>query len=342
MELVLNNVDTESVRRETFQDREFIVAPVVPIQAMRLDGGYVPESHVAKSAPAWNGTPVTLNHPRDASGNLVSANSPDVAEKTWLGYLFNNRAVDDKMKGEIWIDVANAADDIVERIENGEPMSVSTSYFGDKLEPGVYDGAHREQVMGNIRPDHLALLPNKSGRCTIEDGCVAGPQANSLRFASAAASFNEATSNMERQEQIEHLVNEHGFEEESLDGMGDECLQQTYESFNESYDIDELADRLSDRFVTNDELAEAAEAVEEERRQRELAEDIVQNSDYEETDAVLDDFPTDVALETKHSDVTDEPSSANFAAQPAASAGSGSSTSMPALSANERLQELEE
>jgi hypothetical protein len=185
MQLVLNEIDAEEVRRETFQGRKFLVAPVVPIRAMNLDNGYVPKTHVAKSAPAWNGTPVTLNHPRDSDGRLVSANSPGVANKTWLGWLFNNQVINggDATQGEIWIDEQNArgldgeAEEIVDRLENGDPLTVSTSYFGDKLEPGTYDGKQRSDVMGNLRPDHLAILPNKEGKCSIEDGCVAGPQA---------------------------------------------------------------------------------------------------------------------------------------------------------------------
>lgn len=345
MQLILNETDAENVRRETLRGREYLVTPVVPIRAMNLDGGYVPEAHVQKSAPAWNGTPVTLNHPRDANGHLVSANSPDVVAKTWLGHLFNNQVIEpgDRTRGELWLDVAHAneiggeAEQVVEAAEAGDPLAVSTSYFADPLEPGEYDGAHRDEVAGNLRPDHLAVLPNADGRCSIDDGCVAGPQAvaanvdgdvaaSDLRVASvpddaddptlgegsradtdmtrlenvlqkfgfskdmdatdgaesatngdaspaadggsadgqsgnepaesgaatdADADANDAdadadsTPDMNRDNMIDVLVNEHGFTRDSLDGMGDSCLEQTFESFNDE-DGDDSTDTDDD------------------------------------------------------------------------------------------------
>lgn len=192
MELLLNELDT--VRREELRGREYLVAPVTPMKSMRLDKGYVPKQEMVKSRAAWNGTPVTLNHPADTDGNLVSANSPGIAERTQLGVLYNVDVTDDgeMLEGEVWIDemkanhIGDDAEAVIDRLDNGDSVSVSTSYFGDPLDAGEYDGEHREQVMGNLRPDHLALLPNKSGRCSIDDGCVAGDlAANSIQVAAA-------------------------------------------------------------------------------------------------------------------------------------------------------------
>lgn len=191
MDLFLNEIG--SVRQERLNGRKYLVAPTKPMRAMDLDQGYVPKRQIRRSEKAWNGTPVTLNHPHDENGNLVSASStPEIAGKTNLGYLYNVESVEngEMLEGEVWIDRHNAesiggqAEELVEKLENGEKVSVSTSYFGDRLDPGNYDGEHREKVMGNLRPDHLALLPNKEGRCSIEDGCLAGePAANSLKVA---------------------------------------------------------------------------------------------------------------------------------------------------------------
>lgn len=177
-----------SLRRENLEGREHLVAPVRAMQAMRLDGGYVPAAHVEASVPAWNGTAVTLNHPRTPRGELTSANDPALVEKVWLGRYFNAAYDPDAeaLDGEVWIDTARAeemgggAGEVVEMLENGSEVSVSTSYFADRLPPGEYDGEHREVVAGNIRPDHLAMLPNKDGRCSIEDGCMAGEDAHAV------------------------------------------------------------------------------------------------------------------------------------------------------------------
>lgn len=184
MQIYYNEVTPDEIRYESMNGRKHLVFPLKPIKPKRLHLGYVPEEHVKKSTPDWNGTPLTLNHPRDAQGEAVSANSPDVIENTKLGQAFNFPHELMKMpEGEGWIDIEKArniggeAEEIVERLENGDPISVSSSYRGDMLPPGEYDGEFREQVRGNLRPDHVALLPNKKGQCSIDEGCMAGAPA---------------------------------------------------------------------------------------------------------------------------------------------------------------------
>lgn len=187
MNIHFNEISPDEVRRESMNGKEYLVFPLKPIKPMRLHRGYVPEEHVRKSTPDWNGTPLTLNHPKNAEGQTVSANSPEVVEKNWLGYAFNfPHEPQEEPQGEGWIDIEEArsiggeAEEIIERLDNGESVSVSSSYRGDQLPPGEYDGEHRDQVRGNIRPDHIAILPNKDGKCSIEDGCMAGqPAVNS-------------------------------------------------------------------------------------------------------------------------------------------------------------------
>lgn len=413
------NADPEDIRREEFQGREFLVAPVVPIRAMNLDGGYVPTDHVAKSAPAWNGTPVTLNHPRNENGQLVSANSPDVAEKTWLGHLFNNEPANngEETQGEVWVDIENArelggeAEQILDMMENGDPLSVSTSYFGDKLPAGEYDGEHREEVVGNLRPDHLALLPNKEGRCSVEDGCVAGPQAaneageSQLMVATQAddpetsgeepagnesedggngivkairdglsnatlsverRSTNESAESdtddtmTEREQMVNTLVEEHGFNEDSLEGMGETCLERTYNSFVEDDGQDDPAEEQTANEEDDDSeddtvevsaneldeliderVEERLEANQQAQKRESIVEDIVANTDEYEADD-LEETPVSV-LKNIREDVTTEEQSpgANFAAQPGASADAGGSDDaddFPTLTASNRVE----
>lgn len=167
------------IRRATFNDAEHVVAPAVAARAMELNGGYVPQSEWTKSAPAWNGTPVTLSHPTDDDGRPVLANMPDVAEQSWLGRFFNVQAANDgeTLEGDVWLNVDRAselgddAQSVVDNVEAGEPVDVSTAYFADRLESGEYDGEQREAVVGNLRPEHLAVLPNDEGKCSVEDGC---------------------------------------------------------------------------------------------------------------------------------------------------------------------------
>lgn len=524
MKLVLNK--TGEVREETFRGRDYLVAPTTLMRAMNLDQGYVPEDEIRRSVPAWNGTPVTLNHPRNEAGQVVSANSPEVAEKTWLGYVFNAEPEGDKLVGESWIDIENArniggeAEKVLNRLQDNESLEVSTSYFGDKLPAGNYDGEKRSEVIGNIRPDHLAMLPNKTGKCSIEDGCGAAVanSDNTIRVAATTddprgeeqavnvmdtartpsyegtettpwsdvskslssvtsalgidvdsaedlsenektqiaeltllgnaeadswdalysmpvvnhetgklnegaldgvlsghdvqANVSESalesaqgvsrrlleeeydrdlTSNkvksafntlkgafgietaendrdndtMDRDDHISYLVENHGFDEDSLEGMGDTCLERTYESFAENDDEDTTENESTDEgeetqepdtsedqiTVTESELddmiedrvSEALAANKEESERRELIDEITENSeDWDEED--LAETPVPV-LTNIRDDVVDESGDANYTGQPGANAGSGGedeAADFPALSASERIQEADD
>lgn len=491
--------EIEETRTETINETEYLVAPVVPIKAMNLDRGYVPAEEIRRSQRAWNGTTVTLNHPHNTEGKVVSANSPEMAEKTWLGYLFNVDSEDggEKLNGEIWIDKQNAnsiggdAQRIVDELEDGEPVSVSTSYFGDRLQPGSYDGEFRDRVIGNLRPDHLAVLSSKKGKCSIDDGCMAGePAANDmelvinrtvagveftgtrggkldeseidkeeqtlsdhylfgsgddkgdfsypvvdadgfLRKGNVEAAFqvgasgegvteselhsklrklndewsegsqpidpeklsgntddpgnsgedsvdegvseNGESSNgdinedstMEREKYINFLVENYDFEEDSLEGMGDSCLERTYESFNDEGDGEQVANDDDSGVVEQkiDNLIESVDSLEQrvnsvesgalmaenaedlfaeaeaERRKQEIRDTIVANSEKWES-GQLENLGKE-ALENIEDDVTGR--SANYSAQipgtPKKS--TNESEEFPSLSVGAREKQLE-
>ena len=187
--MIINSIDTSDVRHETLKGRDWLVAPITLIKSMNLSKGYVPESQVINSTRAWNGTPLTLNHPRNAQGQLVSANSPEMSEKTWLGHIFNAESRNEDtayVDGEAWFDIEHCnnlggeAKQIIENLESDTSVAVSSSYFGNDMPAGNYDGEYYEKVKGNLKPDHVAVLPNKRGRCSMEDGCGVGPIAANM------------------------------------------------------------------------------------------------------------------------------------------------------------------
>lgn len=174
--IVTNSVDTEQVEVRTIDgDRHLVAKDVTFIRPQRLAGGYVPRKHVEASAEAWDGQPLGVNHPRDDKGRVVSYNSP-IGEQTVTGHARDPTANPD---GSVTADLAVNADraeelggealDVVDALENGDPLEVSSQYFADPLPAGVYDGQHREEVEGNLDPDGIALLPNKQGVCSLPD-----------------------------------------------------------------------------------------------------------------------------------------------------------------------------
>ena len=177
-------IAANSARLERMFGRDFMVAPVVAVKAGVLNGQLLPAEEISAFYQAWNGRPLVMRHPTDASGEYLSANSPRVLEAHQLGQLFGVEAKNDRLTGEAWFDVdlsgkSQDGQNVLATLRNGGVVEVSTAYWcvieaGQGVANGVpYDGIQRA-----IRPDHLAILPDELGACSVEDGCGVG-RANS-------------------------------------------------------------------------------------------------------------------------------------------------------------------
>jgi len=166
-------------RREVFEGREFLVAPVVALVPGVLNGFLNPADEVAKYVDAWNDAPVPIGHPTRGGVN-VSARSLDVLAHNVIGRFQNVTFEENRLKGELWLEIEKAervgdvAVAVLAALEAGEPVEVSTAYFADQeLVSGEWNGKPYQGINRNIRPDHLALLPGAKGACSWQDGCGA-------------------------------------------------------------------------------------------------------------------------------------------------------------------------
>jgi len=182
-QLIANSISEHSVREETVDgDRHLVVESVPFITNMELAGGYVPAAEVRDSTQGWAGVPDTVNHPRDETGEVISANSPEALDKFGVGRAENPHYDGEYVRADIRVNADRAASmggdaaDIVAAIDAGEPFDVSSQYVPKPLPAGEYDGEYRENVEGIARPDSIALLPHKTGQCSIEHGCGINPQ----------------------------------------------------------------------------------------------------------------------------------------------------------------------
>jgi len=179
----VHRAETSLVRMETLEGRLHLVAPVVAIRAGVLNGERVPAEEIGRYVDAWNGIPLPIGHPRER-GVPISANRPDLIETKSVGRFFNAQFEDGTLHGEIWVDVEKArqlsmaSQVVLERLEHGDPLEVSTAYFRDIEDGhGVWEGQRYGGTARNLRPDHLALLPYQIGACSWGDGCGA-PRVN--------------------------------------------------------------------------------------------------------------------------------------------------------------------
>jgi hypothetical protein len=176
-ELLIGNTAISSADSSTSNGS--VEAPVTFLKTMTLDEGYVPEQEVRRSVEEWQGIPVTDGHPKGPDGHNISVKyaqdivigeivDPEIRSENGDTYVDATVRLD---KSEA-ITTSRQATKLVERVSNGETVQVSSGYYGNRMDSGVYDGEYHENVVGNLRANHVALLPSSDfPRCTIQDGC---------------------------------------------------------------------------------------------------------------------------------------------------------------------------
>lgn len=211
----LSNTEPVPVRRQMLEGREHLVVPTVmmtPGVRAGSDGPllYIPEE-LGKTPQVWNYRPVTVYHPT-LDGEGVSACDPAMIEQQKGGLIFNAQ-YDNKLKNDSWLDPyklekTEGGSKILDAVNSAQMLEVSTGLFYDLDEkPGVLDGKEYKGVVRNIRPDHLAILYDQVGACSINDG------AGLLRNAATGdLSYNDI------REQLYSLLSESGFLKENSFG----------------------------------------------------------------------------------------------------------------------------
>lgn len=174
------------VRNETLEGRPYLAVPMVMIKEGVLNGSDGPilytSEELAKVPQVWNTKPVVVQHPT-LNGKSLSACDPDVLEKYRVGMIMNTSWDGQRLKAEAWLEPSRleAVDSrVLNAVQKGEMMEVSTGLFSEiESKPGVFKGRHYKGVVRNLRPDHLAILPDSIGACSIADG--AGLMRNSRK-----------------------------------------------------------------------------------------------------------------------------------------------------------------
>lgn len=162
-------------RTETKGGIEYLVVPGVPVREQVMNTYWVPASSIQASVNGWNGTAISIHHPKK-NGGSVNVPEPDVAI---IGRFYNARWDADKnqMVGEYWINIPEASkwvegQAIVNAIRGGKILETSTGYYAEDVEsPGEFNGHKYLSVHANLLPDHIAILPDAVGACSVKDGC---------------------------------------------------------------------------------------------------------------------------------------------------------------------------
>jgi hypothetical protein len=179
--LKANITNSTNIKRKLFEGEEHLVIPVVAAKEMVMNGYFYPAKEFSDWVDTWEGVPVPINHPKQ-NNQPVSARSPRIQEVTSVGHFFDVKFNEkNELVGNIYINLNKIkklnAEYLIDKFESGEIVEVSTGLYSNiENKTGVFNGVEYIGIIRNIRPDHLALLPNEIGACSIADGC--GAKAN--------------------------------------------------------------------------------------------------------------------------------------------------------------------
>ncbi len=183
-------------KRVTQGGRVYRVAHVTMVVPGVLPGSngplYFPADELARNASDWDGIPIVVYHPMK-DGSPVSAYTPGMMEAVMVGDVRGARTDrKGRLGAEAWLDeewMTTVDLRVMDAVDNGRPVEVSTGLIVTHYEdakPGSVDGkgmAYGRIARGYV-PDHLALLPDQVGACSLANGC--GLLMNVVKYGPAA------------------------------------------------------------------------------------------------------------------------------------------------------------
>lgn len=166
-------------REETLNGVNYLVVPLVMmVEGVHVGSGgpiFYSADVLSENAESWNSRPVPLYHPQEGDQFISASASPQIHAEWNVGTVFNARFEDGALRAEAWINIEllrQKDNSVLTRLQNGEAMDVSIGVMSDiQSSSGVWNNESYSMVAYNLRPDHVALLPDQRGACSWDDGC---------------------------------------------------------------------------------------------------------------------------------------------------------------------------
>jgi len=173
---IVFNLSGTTHRTESLEGVKYRVVPMVMLTEGVHAGSegplLYPAEELGKRPVVWNTKPIVLDHP-DIGGRAVSACDPKIISERKVGMIMNT-AFDGRLRSEAWLNEerCNALDGrVLGAVDAGGTVEVSTGVFTDNEEtPGEWNGEKYDAIARNYGPDHLAILLDKTGACSVADG----------------------------------------------------------------------------------------------------------------------------------------------------------------------------
>lgn len=176
---IVNSSFGKSFEEKELNGRPHLVVPVTMIVPGVLNGsggpGFYSASENKLSVPRWNNVPLVIPDHPTVNEKHVTARDPDILNKYQVGVVLNAFEDEGSLKAFAWIDVKRAEKIepmLLLNVRSGKQVEVSTG-LGMKVSnaKGDFNSKEYDWVASDYQPDHLAILMNSKGACSIEDGC---------------------------------------------------------------------------------------------------------------------------------------------------------------------------
>lgn len=177
-EILTANLDySRRVEERVENGRRYLVASAVILKEGILPGNhgplFYPGEEIARYPGAWNQIPLTNGHPKK-DGQFVLFNESDAGD---LGFLRDDRVDGKRRRVKAWFDIekTNASDPrIIPAVRAGQRIGLSTGLRtrNHAAPPGsTWNGQLYIGIARDYKPDHLAILYDVPGACSLKDGC---------------------------------------------------------------------------------------------------------------------------------------------------------------------------
>lgn len=153
------------------------------VDGIVMNGMLYAGDQLAKGVATLNGKPAPAGHPKNASGQFISALNGEALQNAYIGSIcVNARHEGGRTLTDIVVNEAQARAHpeglkLVERLDaaiaqtNSEPIHVSTGLFVEPIQAnGESLGKKYSRIATSIQYDHLAILLNEQGAGTPEQG----------------------------------------------------------------------------------------------------------------------------------------------------------------------------
>lgn len=160
------------------ENKQYLIVPVVMmVEGVHNGSGgaiYHSAEELGKSADSWQDIPVVINHPI-LNGSYVSINTTGIAEAYQVGHISEPVMKNEKLTAKVYLDVQKLtaiSPETLLAVQEGKVLEVSIGVFTEDEEiEGEWNGETYQKIARNHIPDHLAILPEEVGACSVKDGC---------------------------------------------------------------------------------------------------------------------------------------------------------------------------